>query len=397
MRHVGTVVRGIRTPIIKYGDNLEDIVIDSIMKAKESEGFQFRDKDVIAITEAVVGITEGNYVNLDQIAKDIKNKFENEHVGILFPTPVSRNRFSPFLKGIARGCKKLTIQFAYPGDEVGNKLFPEEYLEKNNVNPYSDVINEETYLKLFNDHLHEFTGVNYIEHFREIIEDENCSVCFVFSNNPKTILDYTKNVLVSNIYARFKTKKILKENNADKVFGLDDIMNESVDGSGYNSQYGLLGSNRSTDETLKLFPITGQVLVENIQNKLKELTGKTIEVMVYGDGAFKDPVGGIWELADPCVSPAYTDGLVGTPNELKIKYISDNKLKDLHGKELEEAMKNEIKSKENDLVGQMASQGTTPRRYTDLLGSLCDLTSGSGDKGTPVVFIQGYFDSLVND
>ena len=397
MRAVGTVVRGIRTPVIKSEDDLGRIVIDSLMNAKEQEGFVFHDKDVVAITEAVVGITEKNYVTLDQIATDIKNKIPSDEIGFIFPSPMSRNRFTPYLKGIARAVSKITLQIAYPGDEEGNKLFDESLLEKNNINPYSDVLTESEYQKLFGGKVHQFTGVDYIAHFREVVQSENCEVEFIFANNPKIILDYAEHIIVGNIHNRFKNSKILKESGAKTVLGLHEIMNESVMGSGCNPEYGLLGSNRATDESLKLFPAKGQALVESIQKELYELTGKTIEVMVYGDGAFKDPVGGIWELADPVVSPAFTSGLVGTPNEIKLKYISDNKLNDLKGQELIDAMKNEIKSKSANLVGDMASQGTTPRQITDLIGSLCDLTSGSGDKGTPVVFIQGYFDNYADE
>ncbi len=397
MRSVGTVVRGIRTPIIKDGDNLEDIVVDSLMKAKESEGFEFNDRDVVAVTEAVVGISQGNYASVDDIAKDIKNKFNSDHLGVVFPTPMSRNRFSLLLKGFARGCKKITMLLSYPRDEVGNELFVEEEMDKHNLNPYIDVLSEDKYQELFGDLVHPFTGINYVDFFRELVNKENCEIEFVFGNNANIILDYTKDVIVCNIHDRERTKKKLKNAGANKVLGMDEILTSSIDGSGYNSKYGLLGSNKSTEERIKLFPEHGQELVENIQKKLKEKTGKTIEVMVYGDGAFKDPVGKIWELADPVVSPAYTSGLEGTPNEIKLKFVSDNKFPDLHGDELKEAIKEEIRKKEANLKGQMITQGTTPRRLTDLIGSLCDLTSGSGDKGTPVVFIQGYFDNLADE
>ncbi|MBQ6323332.1 MAG: coenzyme F420-0:L-glutamate ligase [Bacilli bacterium] len=397
MRSVGTVVRGIRTPIIKDGDNLEDIVVDSLMKAKESEGFEFNDRDVVAVTEAVVGISQGNYASVDDIAKDIKNKFNSDHLGVVFPTPMSRNRFSLLLKGFARGCKKITMLLSYPRDEVGNELFVEEEMDKHNLNPYIDVLSEDKYQELFGDLVHPFTGINYVDFFRELVNKENCEIEFVFGNNANIILDYTKDVIVCNIHDRERTKKKLKNAGANKVLGMDEILTSSIDGSGYNSKYGLLGSNKSTEERIKLFPEHGQELVDNIQKKLKEKTGKTIEVMVYGDGAFKDPVGKIWELADPVVSPAYTSGLEGTPNEIKLKFVSDNKFPDLHGDELKEAIKEEIRKKEANLKGQMITQGTTPRRLTDLIGSLCDLTSGSGDKGTPVVFIQGYFDNLADE
>ena len=397
MRTVGTVVRGIRTPIIKDGDNLAEIVVSSLMKASESEGFKFHDRDVVAVTEAVVGISEGNYATVDQIGTDVKNKFGEDHIGVVFPSPLSRNRFSLILKGIARGCKKITMLISYPADEEGNHLFDEKEMDKYNIDPYNDIFEEDAYNKMFGHLVHPFTGVNYVDFFKELVEKEGCEIEFVFANRPSVILDYTKNVLVANVHNREKTKNELKKNGALKVYGTDDILRASVNGSGYNSKYGLLGSNKSTEERVKLFPEHGQELVEKIQKLLLEKTGKLIEVMVYGDGAFKDPVGQIWELADPVVSPAYTKGLEGTPNEIKLKYISDNKLANLRGEELIEAMKNEIKSKESNLKGKMETQGTTPRRITDLLGSLCDLTSGSGDKGTPVVFVQGYFDNYATE
>jgi len=397
LRTVGTIVRGIRTPIIKDGDNLAEIVVSSLMKASESEGFKFHDRDVVAVTEAVVGISEGNYATVDQIGTDVKNKFGEDHIGVVFPSPLSRNRFSLILKGIARGCKKITMLISYPADEEGNHLFDEKEMDKYNIDPYNDIFEEDAYNKMFGHLVHPFTGVNYVDFFKELVEKEGCEIEFVFANRPSVILDYTKNVLVANVHNREKTKNELKKNGALKVYGTDDILRASVNGSGYNSQYGLLGSNKSTEERVKLFPEHGQELVEKIQKLLLEKTGKLIEVMVYGDGAFKDPVGQIWELADPVVSPAYTKGLEGTPNEIKLKYISDNKLANLRGEELIEAMKNEIKSKESNLKGKMETQGTTPRRITDLLGSLCDLTSGSGDKGTPVVFVQGYFDNYATE
>ena len=397
MRTVGTVVRGIRTPIIKDGDNLAEIVVSSLMKASKSEGFKFHDRDVVAVTEAVVGISEGNYATVDQIGTDVKNKFGEDHIGVVFPSPLSRNRFSLILKGIARGCKKITMLISYPADEEGNHLFDEKEMDKYNIDPYNDAFEEDAYNKMFGHLVHPFTGVNYVDFFKELVEKEGCEIEFVFANRPSVILDYTKNVLVANVHNREKTKNELKKSGALKVYGTDDILRVSVNGSGYNSKYGLLGSNKSTEERVKLFPEHGQELVEKIQKLLLEKTGKLIEVMVYGDGAFKDPVGQIWELADPVVSPAYTKGLEGTPNEIKLKYISDNKLANLRGEELIEAMKNEIKSKESNLKGKMETQGTTPRRITDLLGSLCDLTSGSGDKGTPVVFVQGYFDNYATE
>lgn len=397
MRNVGTVVRGIRTPVIKEHDNLENVVIESLMKAKESEGFEFKDKDVVAITEAVVGITEGNYATVDEIAYDIKQKFPSGELALVFPSPFSRNRFGILLKAIARAMNKITICMSYPKDEEGNSLFNEELLEKYNINPYSTLLEEDEYNKYFGNEVHIFTGINYVKYYKELVTNENCLVKFIFTNQAKEALKYSKNCLVANIHNRFKTKKILKENGAEIVYGTDEILTKPINGSGYNSKYGLLGSNKATEEKVKLFPEHGDILVNNIQKKLKELTGKDIEVMVYGDGAFKDPIGGIWELADPVVSPAYTKGLEGTPNELKLKFLSDNKFTDLKGEELIKAMKEEIKNKDSNLKGQMATQGTTPRRFVDLIGSLCDLTSGSGDKGTPVVYIQGYFDNYAND
>lgn len=395
MRNVGTTVRGIRTPIIKENDDLANIVINSLMAAKESEGFEFKDKDIVAITEAVVGISEGNYVTVDDIATDVQRKFPSKNIGVVYPI-LSRNRFSMILKGIARGMDKITMLLSFPADEVGNNILDEETLDNSKYN-LSSVISEDEYKETFGSFIHPFTGINMVDFYRDLIENENCEVEFVFANNPKEILNYTNDVLSCDIHTRYRTKKMLEEAGANTVYGLYEIMNEPINGSGFNPNYGLLGSNKSTEERVKLFPKTGDKLVLDIQNKLKELTGKTIEVMVYGDGAFKDPVGHIWELADPVVSPAYTSGLEGTPNEIKLKYISDNKFANLKGDELKEAIKEEIKNKDSDLKGNMLSQGTTPRRLTDLIGSLCDLTSGSGDKGTPVVFIQGYFDNLSND
>jgi len=395
MRCVGTVVRGIRTPIIKEHDDLANIVVDSLMKAKESEGFEFRDRDVVAITEAVVGISEGNYATVDEIAQDLKNKFPSGNIGLVYPL-LSRNRFSMILKAIARAMNKITILLSFPRDEVGNGILDEDILEKSKYN-LSSVISEEEYVETFGSWIHPFTGINMVDFYRELVKNENCEVEFVFANDPKVILNYTKDVLTCDIHTRLRTKKIIKEAGANIVYGIYEVMNAPIGDSGFNPNYGLLGSNKSTEERLKLFPKTGDKLVIDIQNKLKELTGKTIEVMVYGDGAFKDPVGTIWELADPVVSPAYTSGLEGTPNEIKLKYVSDNKFADLRGDELKEAIKNEIRQKDANLKGNMLSQGTTPRRLTDLIGSLCDLTSGSGDKGTPVVFVQGYFDNLASD
>ncbi len=395
MRNVGTVVRGIRTPIIKEGDNLAKIVVDSLLKASNSENFTFNDKDVVAVTEAVVGISEGNYATLDNIAEDIKSKFPSGDIGVIFPI-LSRNRFAVLLRGIARGCKKITLMLSYPSDEVGNSLFDYSLLEKYDINPYSKVMEEDEYNKYFKNEKHIFTGVNYVEFYKELIESENCEAKIIFANDAKVILNYTKNVLSCDIHKREITKRNLVNAGGEIVYGLVDILKSSINGSGFNPDYGLLGSNRATEERVKLFPKSDNELVAKIQEMLKEATGKNIEVMVYGDGAFKDPVGGIWELADPVVSPAYTSGLEGHPNELKLKYLSDNKFADLKGEELAEAIKEEIRKKDSDLVGNMASQGTTPRRLTDLLGSLCDLTSGSGDKGTPVVLVQGYFDNYAS-
>ncbi len=394
MRCVGTVVRGIRTPIIKENDDLATIVVDSIMSAKESEGFEFKDKDVVAITEAVVGISEGNYVTVDDIAQDLQEKFPSKNIGVTNPI-LSRNRFSIVLKGIARGMDKITLLTSFPSDEVGNGILDEELLDNSEYN-LASVISEEEYKKTFGSWKHPFTGINMIDFYKELIESEDCEVEFVFSNDVKTILDYTSDVLSCDIHTREKTTKLLKNEGAN-VYGLHNVLTKPIGNSGFNPDYGLLGSNKATEERLKLFPKTGQQLVEEVQKRLIEISGKQIEVMVYGDGAFKDPVGHIWELADPVVSPAHTSGLIGTPNEIKLKYVSDNKFADLKGDELKEAIKEEIKHKDKDLTGQMITQGTTPRKLTDLIGSLCDLTSGSGDKGTPVVFIQGYFDNLAND
>ncbi|MDD6652859.1 MAG: coenzyme F420-0:L-glutamate ligase [Clostridium sp.] len=395
MRNVGTIVMGIRTPIIKEGDDLASIVVDSVLKASKSEKFDFNDKDVIAVTEAVVGISEGNFATLDQIAKDIKNKLNSDHIGVVFPI-LSRNRFAVLLSAMARSTKKITILSSFPSDEVGNDILYKDDLIKYNIG-LSDLITEEEYKEKFIHFKHLFTGVNMYEVYRDLVLKEGCEFEMVFSNKPEDILKYTKDVIVCDIHTRKETKeRILKSDASANVIMMSEILNQSVDGSGY-SPYGLLGSNRSTEERVKLFPRTGDVLVKRIQSLMKEKTGKNIEVMVYGDGAFKDPVGKIWELADPVVSPAYTSGLEGSPNEIKLKYFSENKFKDLHGEKLNEAMREEIKAKDKELKGTMATQGTTPRRYTDLLGSLCDLTSGSGDKGTPVVLIQRYFTNYSND
>lgn len=397
MKHIGTVVRGIKTPIITKNMNLKEVVVNSLLDASIEANFSFNDKDVVAITESVVARCENNYVNMDDICYDIKRKFHTNHIGLVFPTPVSRNRFSLILKGIARAMDKITMLLSYPDDEVGNCLFDPNLVYENNLNPFTDVLNEKEYRNYFKEATHIFTGVDYVKYFRDVCERENCEIEYVFTTNPLEILNYTKDVLVCNIHNRQRTKEILKNNGAKSVYGTDDILTESINGSGFNPKYGLLGSNMATDETLKLFPKDGEKLVYEIQEMLKEKTNKNIEVMVYGDGAFKDPVGKIWELADPVVSPAYTKGLEGSPNEIKLKYFSENKFKDLEGEELNNAMKKAIREKDKELKGTMASQGTTPRRYTDLLGSLCDLTSGSGDKGTPVVLIQRYFTNYSND
>ena len=390
MKTVGTIVRGIRTPIIKEGDRLSDIVVNSLVEASKSENFSFNDKDVVAITEAVVSISDGNYATIDEVAKDVSNKFDTKHIGIVFPI-LSRNRFALCLKAFARSMNKITMLLSYPADEVGNDILNSDELEKYNINPYTDVISEEEYKDKFGDFKHIFTGINMVDFYRDLVKKENCEIEFIFANRPEEILKYTKEVIAADIHTREKTKKRLIQFGASKVLGLDEIMNKSIDGSGYNSKYGLLGSNRATEEKIKLFPENGEKLINDIQSKLKELTGKTIEVMIYGDGAFKDPVGKIWELADPVVSPFYTSGLVGSPNELKLKYLSDNKFSNLKGEELQKAIQEEIINKDKNLKEKIETQGTTPRRYTDLIGSLCDLTSGSGDKGTPVVLVQNYF------
>ncbi len=395
-RRVGTVSRGIRCPIIREGDNLVGVVVDSVLGAAESEGFELRDRDVIGITESIVARAQGNYATVQDIAADVKAKLGGETVGVIFPI-LSRNRFAINLKGIAMGCKKVVLMLSYPSDEVGNALLTYDQLDDAGINPYSDVLTLEKYRELFGDNKHEFTGVDYVEYYSNIIREAGAEVEIVFANHAKTILNYTDKVINCDIHTRVRTKRILKEAGAKVVCGLDDIMTESVNGSGYNTKYGLLGSNKSTEDKIKLFPNECKDLVLDIQSVIMEKTGKHVEVMVYGDGAFKDPQGKIWELADPVVSPAFTDGLIGTPNELKLKYLADNDFANLSGAELKEAISNSIKAKEDNLVGNMASQGTTPRQLTDLIGSLCDLTSGSGDKGTPVILIQGYFDNFTTE
>ena len=394
-RMVGTVSRGIRLPIIKENDNLADIVVDCVVKAAEVENFKIYDRDVVAVTESVVARSQGNYCTIDNIAEDVRKKLGGGTIGVIFPI-LSRNRFSILLKGIARGAKKIFLMLSYPSDEVGNALLTIDEVDEKGVNPYSDVLSLEKYRELFGYKKHEFTGVDYIDFYVSLIEGEGCECEVIFANQAKTILNYTKNVLACDIHTRKRTKRIISSLGG-KVCGLDDIMTESINGSGYNKNYGLLGSNKSTEDKVKLFPRDGEYLVYDIQNKIFEKTGKHVEVMVYGDGAFKDPQGKIWELADPVVSPFHTKGLIGTPNELKLKYLADNDIKDLNGEELKEAIKASIKAKNGSLVGNMASQGTTPRQLTDLLGSLCDLTSGSGDKGTPVILVQGYFDNYTTE
>lgn len=392
---VGTISRGIRTPIIRSGDNLVEIIADSVMAAAEEEKFEIGERDIIAATEAIVARAQNNYATIDNIATDVKNKFESDTVGVIFPI-LSRNRFAICLRGIAKGVKKVVLMLSYPSDEVGNHLVSIDMLDEKNVNPYTDVLTLEKYRELFGENKHPFTGVDYVDYYSQIIKESGAEVEIVFSNNPRTILNYTKDVLVCDIHTRKRTKRILKENGGNVILGLDDIMTSSVNGSGYNDQYGLLGANKATEDKIKLFPRDCKEFVTSLQNEMLKRTGKKVEVMVYGDGAFKDPVGKIWELADPVVSPAYTDGLEGTPNEVKLKYLADNNFADLKGEELRTAIEDYIKNKGADLVGSMESQGTTPRRLTDLIGSLCDLTSGSGDKGTPVVFIQGYFNNYTN-
>ena len=392
-RVVGTVVRGLRCPIINKGDNIEEIVVDSVLKASEVEGFAINDRDIVTITESIVARAQDNYATVDDIAKDVQTKFGDSTIGVIFPI-LSRNRFAICLRGIAKGAaKKIVLMLSYPSDEVGNHLVDIDTLDEKGVNPWTDVLTEQEFRGHFGYNKHTFTGIDYIDYYKSIVEEYGVECEVIFSNNAKTILDYTKDVLTCDIHSRERTKRILKANGGEKIYSLDNILAESVDGSGFNEAYGLLGSNKATEDSVKLFPRNCQPVVDTIQASLKEKTGKTVEVMVYGDGAFKDPVGKIWELADPVVSPAYTAGLDGTPNEIKLKYLADNNFADLRGEELKKAINEFIENKEEDLVGSMESQGTTPRKLTDLIGSLSDLTSGSGDKGTPIVFIQGYFDN----
>lgn len=394
-RRIGTISRGIRCPIIREGDDLCKIVVDSVMEATYSEGFGLRDQDVISLTESIVARAQGNYASIQDIADDVKAKLGGETIGVIFPI-LSRNRFAICLKGIAMGAKKVVLMLSYPSDEVGNALLTYDQLDDAGINPYSDVLTLEKYRELFGENKHEFTGVDYVQYYSDIITEAGAEVEIIFANRAQEIIKYTDCVLTCDIHTRARTKRLLKEAGAKAICGLDDILTASVNGSGYNDKYGLLGSNKSTEDKIKLFPRECQDLVENIQKEILQLTDKHVEVMVYGDGAFKDPQGKIWELADPVVSPAYTKGLIGTPNELKLKYLADNDFKDLSGKELRDAIAKSIKEKEDNLVGDMASQGTTPRQLTDLIGSLCDLTSGSGDKGTPIVLVQGYFDNFTD-
>ncbi|MBQ3528242.1 MAG: coenzyme F420-0:L-glutamate ligase [Clostridia bacterium] len=395
-RMIGTISRGVRAPIIRSGDNIVDIVVDSVLEASKDGGFEFYDRDIVAMTEAIVARAQGNYATVDNIAKDIRAKFGGETVGVILPI-LSRNRFAICLRGIAMGAKKIVLQLSYPSDEVGNHLVSLDMLDEKGVNPYTDVLSLEKYRELFGYEKHRFTGIDYVEYYEKLIRDCGCDCEIIFANDARAVLNYTKNVLCCDIHSRARSKRLLKAAGAEIVLGLDDILTESIDGSGFNADYGLLGSNKATEDQVKLFPRDCQTVVDAIQKKLYEATGKTIEVMVYGDGAFKDPVGKIWELADPVVSPAYTKGLEGTPNELKLKYLADNDFSDLSGDALKEAIKEKIQEKDDNLVGNMASEGTTPRQLTDLIGSLCDLTSGSGDKGTPIVFIQGYFDNYTTE
>ncbi|MFO7814396.1 MAG: coenzyme F420-0:L-glutamate ligase [Halanaerobiales bacterium] len=393
MRTIGTQVRGIRAPIIKKGDDLVDIVVSSIVSSRDEVGYELNNRDVVGITESIVARAQGNYINIDDIAQEIEDNYsKGEALGIVFPI-LSRNRFSMILKGIARSNRKLYLQLSFPRDEVGNSLMKVKKMEANNIDPYNDTLSEEKYLELFGDFKHPFTGINYVKYYKELVGDKQLEI--ILSNNPETILDYTDQVLAADIHSRDKTKRALKKAGARNVLGLDDLCSED-NGKGYNPEYGLLGSNKASETELKLFPREGEKFVDEVQNRLIDLTGKNIEVLIYGDGAFKDPVGKIWELADPVVSPAFTSGLKGTPNEVKLKYLADNEFKDLEGDKLLDAMKDEIKNKDSNLVGKGKAQGTTPRQITDLLGSLCDLVSGSGDKGTPIILIQGYFDNLSN-
>ena len=393
---VGTVSRGLRAPIIRQGDDIVDIVVNTVIEAAESDGFSVRDKDIVAMTEAIVARAQGNYASVDDIAEDVRAKFGGETVGVIFPI-LSRNRFAICLRGIAKGVKKVVLMLSYPSDEVGNHLISLDQLDEKGINPYTDVLSLEKYRELFGYEKHRFTGVDYVEYYESLIKEAGAECEIIFANDARAILNYTKNVLNCDIHSRFRTKRLLKNAGVEINYGIDEILNTPINGSGYNPEFGLLGSNKATEDTVKLFPKDCQPIVDAIQEKLYEKTGKRVEVMVYGDGAFKDPVGKIWELADPIVSPAYTVGLEGTPNELKLKYLADNEFSNLSGEALREAIKSKITEKDGNLVGKMASEGTTPRQLTDLIGSLCDLTSGSGDKGTPIVYIQGYFDNYTTE
>lgn len=395
-RLVGTISRGLRAPIIKQGDDVSLFTVDAVLAAAESENITLRDKDIVAITESIVARAQGNYATIDDVATDVKEKYGENTIGLIFPI-LSRNRFSVCLKGIAKGAKKIVLMFSYPSDEVGNHFIDYDILDEKGVNPWTDILTEAEFTEKFGNPIHEFTGVNYIEYYSQLIKEQGAEVEVIFANNPTAILKYTDCVLNCDIHTRMRTKKLLKKAGAKIVYGMDEILTKSINGSGYNADYGLLGSNKATEDSIKLFPRDCKELVIKIQEMLKERTGKNIEVMVYGDGAFKDPVGKIWELADPVVSPGYTAGLEGTPNEIKLKYLADNDLANLKGEELQKAVAEAIKSKDSDLKGQMITQGTTPRRLTDLIGSLCDLTSGSGDKGTPIILIQGYFDNYIDE
>lgn len=395
-RLVGTISRGLRAPIIKQGDDISLFTVDAVLAAAESENITLRDRDIVAITESIVARAQGNYATIDDVATDVKEKYGENTIGLIFPI-LSRNRFSVCLKGIAKGAKKIVLMFSYPSDEVGNHFIDYDILDEKGVNPWTDILTEAEFTEKFGNPIHEFTGVNYIEYYSQLIKEQGAEVEVIFANNPTAILKYTDCVLNCDIHTRMRTKKLLKKAGAKIVYGMDEILTKSINGSGYNADYGLLGSNKATEDSIKLFPRDCKELVIKIQEILKERTGKNIEVMVYGDGAFKDPVGKIWELADPVVSPGYTAGLEGTPNEIKLKYLADNDLANLKGDELQKAVAEAIKSKDSDLKGQMITQGTTPRRLTDLIGSLCDLTSGSGDKGTPIILIQGYFDNYIDE
>lgn len=395
-RMVGTVSRGLRAPIIRSGDNIADIVTNCVMEAVKDGDFEVKDRDIVAMTEAIVARAQGNYATVDDIATDVKNKLGSDTIGVIFPI-LSRNRFAICLRGIAMGAKKIILMLSYPSDEVGNHLISIDAVDEKGVDPYKDVLTLEKYRELFGYQKHPFTGVDYVEYYQQLIEEAGAECEIIFANDPRAILSYTKDVIHCDIHTRMRTKKLLRAAGVNKIYGLDEILNAPVNGSGCNEKYGLLGSNKATEDKVKLFPRNCQPIVEEIHDRLFEATGKNVEVMVYGDGAFKDPVGKIWELADPVVSPAYTKGLEGTPNELKLKYLADNDFANLTGDALKEAIKGEISKKDSNLVGQMASEGTTPRRLTDLIGSLCDLTSGSGDKGTPIVYIQGYFDNYTTE